>query len=106
RATVKLSSGSEISASLPVGLSPTGKATIVVRPEHAHLAATGEKAALSGTIQNVVYLGTDTHFHVRLEDGGVFIVRQQNSRGASRSFEQGDAVGIVIGSDAAQLLKD
>ncbi|MGB3540727.1 MAG: ABC transporter ATP-binding protein [Mesorhizobium sp.] len=106
RATVKLSSGSEISASLPAGFSPSGKATVVVRPEHAHMAAADEKASFSGIVENAVYLGTDTHFHVRLDDGGVFIVRQQNSRGASRSFEQGDRAGVVIGSDAAQLLKD
>jgi spermidine/putrescine transport system ATP-binding protein len=106
RATVKLSSGSEISASLPAGFSPTGKVTLVVRPEHAHLASTDDEVSLSGIIQNVVYLGTDTHFHVRLDDGDVFIVRQQNSRGASRGFEQDNRVGIVIGSDAAQLLKD
>jgi spermidine/putrescine transport system ATP-binding protein len=106
RAKVKLSSGSEISASLPAGFSPSGKATVVVRPEHAHMAAADEKASFSGIVENAVYLGTDTHFHVRLDDGGVFIVRQQNSRGASRSFEQGDRAGVVIGSDAAQLLKD
>ena len=33
----------------------------------------------SGRLENVVYFGTDTHFHVRLDGGGEFIVRQQNS---------------------------
>ena len=106
RATVKLSTGAEISASLPAGVPPAGKATVVVRPEHAHMAVADDAASFCGIIENVVYLGTDTHFHVRLDGGDVFIVRQQNSRGASRGFEPGHRAGIVIGSDAAQLLKD
>ena len=61
---------------------------------------------LTGTIENIVYFGTDTHIHVRLDDGDAFIVRQQNSRSASCGFETGDKVGISIGDDAAQVLKD
>ena len=37
------------------------------------------KSALSGRLENVVYFGTDTHYHLRLEGGEAFIVRQQNS---------------------------
>ena len=57
-------------------------------------------------VENVVYFGTDTHFHVRLDDGETFIVRQQNTRGSMTAFERGERVGIVIGDDAAQMLKD
>jgi spermidine/putrescine transport system ATP-binding protein len=106
RATVKLSSGVEIPASLPAGFSPAGKVTIVIRPEHAHLAGANDKASLSGVVENVVYLGTDTHFHLRLDDGDAFIVRQQNSRGGGDLVAQGNRAGILIGSDAAQVLKD
>jgi spermidine/putrescine transport system ATP-binding protein len=106
RATVKLSSGVEIPASLPAGFSPSGKVTIVVRPEHAHLVAGNEKASLSGIVENVVYLGTDTHFHLKLDDGDAFIVRRQNARGGPVDLAQGDRAGIIIGSDAAQVLKD
>ncbi|MBN8912123.1 MAG: ABC transporter ATP-binding protein [Rhizobiales bacterium] len=106
RATVKLSSGVEIPASLPAGFSPSGKVTIVVRPEHAHLVAGNEKASLSGIVENVVYLGTDTHFHLKLDDGDAFIVRRQNARGGPVDLAQGDRAGIIIGGDAAQVLKD
>ena len=61
---------------------------------------------LTGTIETIVYFGTDTHIHVRLDGGEAFIVRQQNSRSASCGFEIGGKVGISIGDDAAQLLKD
>ncbi|ESZ78185.1 ABC transporter ATP-binding protein [Mesorhizobium sp. L103C105A0] len=106
RATVKLPSGVEIPASLPEGFSPRGKVTIVVRPEHAQLGTASPSASLSGTVENIVYLGTDTHFHLRLAGGEPFIVRRQNSRGAGDGFVQGGQIGITIGNDAAQVLKD
>ncbi|THF57392.1 ABC transporter ATP-binding protein [Ollibium composti] len=106
RATVRLSSGAEIPASLPEGFSPSGAVTIVVRPEHAQLAAANGDASLSGTVENVVYLGTDTHFHLRLDDGSPFIVRRQNSRGGGEGLTQGSRARVLIGADAAQVLKD
>jgi len=106
RATVKLASGAEISAALSEGFSPSGVVTVVVRPEHAQLAAAGAGASLSGTVENIVYLGTDTHFHLRLDDGEPFIVRRQNTRGGADGFAPGGRAGIVIGGDAAQVLRD
>jgi spermidine/putrescine transport system ATP-binding protein len=106
RAMVKLSSGAEISASLPENFEPRGEVTIVVRPEHAQLCPAYPNTSLAGTVENVVYLGTDTHFHLRLDDGMPFIVRRQNARGGSDSFTQGSRAGIVIGADAAQILRD
>ncbi len=106
RAIVKLSSGVEIPATFPAGAKPQGNVTIVVRPEHAQVAVEGGKAQLSGIIENLVYLGTDTHFHMRLADGTAFIVRRQNNRGHDDSLKIGDRAGILIAADAAQILKD
>ncbi|MEP9371898.1 ABC transporter ATP-binding protein [Mesorhizobium sp. KR1-2] len=106
RATVRLSSGAEIPATCPSGLSPQGKVTIVVRPEHARVAAPNGAAAHLGHVENVVYLGTDTHFHVRLDDGTPFIVRQQNSRNGHNGFAKAERVGIEFGQDVAQILRD
>ncbi|WP_149759313.1 ABC transporter ATP-binding protein [Neomesorhizobium albiziae] len=107
RATVKLSSGSAIKATFPAGTMPAGKVTIVVRPEHAEVMPAGARApVLGGIIENIVYLGTDTHFHVKLADGPPFIVRQQNSKSGPCGFDKGENVGIEISSDVAQILKD
>ena len=103
-ATVKLASGATIKAAVPEGFSPTGRVTVVVRPEHARLVK-GD-ATLSGTLENVVYFGTDTHFHIRLDSGEAFIVRQQNLRGAEAGFATGEKVGIAVGADSAQVLRD
>ena len=86
------------------GLRRVAKVTVVVRPEHARLVSEG--GAVTGTLDNVVYFGTDTHYHVRLDAGGQFIVRQQNARNGESGFAAGDRVGIAIGDDAAQIVKD
>ncbi|WP_192177517.1 ABC transporter ATP-binding protein [Mesorhizobium amorphae] len=104
KAKVALRSGAKILAMAARDFQPGSQATLMVRPEHARLVkGTGD---LAGTIETIVYFGTDTHIHVRLDGGEAFIVRQQNSRCASCGFERGDKVGIQMGDGAAQLLKD
>jgi spermidine/putrescine transport system ATP-binding protein len=102
RATLK--SGATIEATVAEGFQPKDNATVVVRPEHAKL--TKGKGELSGAVENIVYFGTDTHIHVHLDSGELFTVRQQNTRSAGCGFEKGDKVGILIGGDAAQVLRD
>ena len=104
RTTVTLSSGATLPATLAEGYVPNGPATIVVRPEHAR--AVREGGDLRGQVENIVYFGTDTHIHVRLDDRNLFTVRQQNSRSRDCGFVVGDAVGVAIAPDGAQVLKD
>lgn len=104
-AAVDLASGGQIHAVVPTGLKPGGEATVVIRPEHARLTAPGEAASLSGTLENAVYFGTDTHFHVRLRDGTPFIVRRQNRPGEAAGAGVGSTVGIAIDPRAARLLR-
>ena len=108
RARLKLSSGREVAADLPEGFEPQGKVTAVIRPEHATLIPdSGEsEAQLGGTLQNIVYMGTDTHYHVRLSDGAGFVVRSQNLRDSGEAFSADQPVGVVFKSDALQVLKD
>ncbi len=104
RAKVRLTSGAEIDASVAEGFSPNGAASVVVRPEHARVVRQGGQ--LAGSVENVVYFGTDTHIHVRLDDGGAFTVRQQNAPNQSGGFDVGDRAGIEIAAGAAQVLRD
>jgi spermidine/putrescine transport system ATP-binding protein len=106
RATIRLPSGATIDAGLPKGLTPSGKVTVVVRPEHADVVKTGNPATLAGALSNIVYFGTDTHYHVALDNGGEFIVRHQNSRGNESTFAVGEKVGIAFERDAVQVLRD
>ena len=104
--TVKLASGAVIAAGLPEGFAPTGKVTVVVRPEHADVVKSGKDAALTGKLENAVYFGTDTHYHVKLDGGGSFIVRRQNSVAPGERLEIGSPVGVALEEGAAQVLRD
>ncbi len=103
RARLRLASGREMGADVPEGMRPEGHVTIAVRPEHAELTDDG---VLAGTLENVVYIGPDTHYHVRLEDGAAFVVRTQNLRDAVETHAPGEAVGVAFKRDAVQVLKD
>ncbi len=42
------------------------------------VATSGKATLLNGMLENIVYFGTDTHYHVQLNGGGQFTVRQQS----------------------------
>jgi spermidine/putrescine transport system ATP-binding protein len=107
RASVALAAGGHVVATIPESFGEAqAAATVVVRPEHARLVprGAGTEATLSGTLANVVYFGTDTHFHVQLADGSEFMVRQQNRPGQAFTLKQGDEVGIIVDAQAARVL--
>jgi spermidine/putrescine transport system ATP-binding protein len=106
QAQVKLKLGPVISATLPDAFTPSSNVTVVVRPEHARLTTDKTAVLLKGTLENIVFFGTDTHFHVKLADGSAFILRQQNASGAAAELKVGQSVGIAIAKDAARVLKD
>ncbi len=99
----KLAAGGELA--LTSGSSGKGDVTIVVRPEHATIGAV-KKGALTGVAENVVYLGTDTHVHLKLSDGSRFVVRQQNIGHGVSSVETGKTYGIAITPGTAQVVAD
>ena len=105
-AKIALDSGATIVAGLAESLTPKGKVTVVVRPEHAQIVSDKKKATLTGTLENIVYFGTDTHFHVRLAKGGEFVVRQQNNKAGPSSLTVGAPIGVSFEDGAAQVLKD
>jgi spermidine/putrescine transport system ATP-binding protein len=101
----RLNDGIIVSIERPEGFEPGGKATIAVRPEHALISAKRHPGELAATIENLVFLGTDTHVHARLSDGTLFVVRQQNLID-DRPLENGQQVGIQLVNGAARLLRD
>ncbi|WP_374333514.1 TOBE domain-containing protein, partial [Aestuariivirga sp.] len=106
-AHVKLPGGAVISAGFPDDLKPAGSVTVVVRPEHADLVKGEGPADLRGTLENIVYFGTDTHYYVKIDGGAEpFIIRQQNTRGGGQGFAAGDRVGIALEPHSAQVLRD
>ncbi len=104
-ARLRLGSGTEVVARAPEGGHEPGSVTLAVRPEHADLGAP-DGAALAGTLTNVVYFGTDTHFHVALDAGGSFVLRRQNLPGQARTEDEGARVGIRLAPGTGQVLRD
>ncbi len=92
----RLASGVEIAAATGDGR------VLAIRPERARLVAPGA-GLLSGRVAQVVYLGTDTNFHLVLDGIGPFRVRAQN-RGGLPALREGDAVGVALDPDAVWVL--
>ena len=105
-AQVRLSSGKEIEARASQDGPEAGrKVTLAIRPEHATL-GDPDTALLPGTLTEVVYFGTDTHFHVDLDDGGAFVVRRQNQPDQAQSLSAVDRTGVTFPAGVGQILRD
>ncbi len=105
-ARVRLASGAELRARGLNGATPGATVTLAIRPERVSFAAADSGAPIEGTVETVVYFGTDTLFHLRLADGQPFVVRSQNREGARSTHSPGERVGLVLPADALQVLAD
>jgi len=79
------------------------KACVSIRPERIKIGTSGGHPCI---VDKLVYLGTDTHYHVRLNDGTPIVVRAQNNQGAGAALRHGDAASISVAPGAAQVLAD
>ncbi len=93
---------------LPTGaqLPDHDRVTLAIRPEQVRLSDDPAQASLEGTLQDAVYIGTDTHYRIRLADDNLFTARVQNARGRSERYQAGDRIGIVLDPATVQLLRD
>ncbi|MEZ5930940.1 MAG: ABC transporter ATP-binding protein [Alphaproteobacteria bacterium] len=105
-ATLELNGDRRVKAAVPDGFEPAGEVTVVVRPEHAVLADEGEQADLAGIIDNIIYVGTDSHVRVRLDDASLFTLRVQNVGADHAALDEGRRTGIRFRPGAARVLKD
>ncbi|MEY9214014.1 ABC transporter ATP-binding protein [Thermobifida halotolerans] len=79
------------------GAAPGVDLILTVRPEKIHLGVEKPNETLSrihGTVREVVYLGSTTHYTVRTVDDTEIVVFQQNSSDASNLAERGDTVWL------------
>ena len=86
---------------LATATSQSGSVTLAIRPERVSLAADGE---LAGTVENIVYIGTDTLYLLKVAGQSGFRVRQQNHDGALQRCAVGDAVRIKVPTSAIRVL--
>jgi spermidine/putrescine transport system ATP-binding protein len=90
-------------------LVPGQEVFFTVRPEKMRLASPSENAtgALSGVVQDVVYIGTDTRYLIVLTSGKHIIVRVQNGCGVElNEFQKGDQAQIIWQPEDAHILSE
>jgi spermidine/putrescine transport system ATP-binding protein len=80
--------------------------TVAVRPERVSLHGQPPDArALPGVVEEVIYVGTDIRYLVRITEQTVVTVRQQNvGPDAAARFSVGESVYLHWGPDSAQVL--
>ena len=99
---------------VPVPLLPTrdvqvGQAvTVAVRPEKLSVSAEKKREVdIPGTVDEVIYIGTDIRYIVRITDGTTLAVREQNRGGLSaQRFSAGDHIHIGWYARNASLLTE
>ncbi|MEK1907873.1 MAG: ABC transporter ATP-binding protein [Pseudomonas sp.] len=75
--------------------------TLAIRPERISLSDSGN---LQGEVEEVVYIGTDTLYLLKVAGQSGFRVRQQNRCGARALLARGSKVGIEVPVDAIRVL--
>ena len=93
-------------ARVPPGAPTAGPVTVVVRPEHATLTKDGAGHGLPATLDNAVFVGSDTQYHLRLGSGTPFVVRSQNSSADAAIHRPGDRLCVLLGDHSVQVLRD
>jgi spermidine/putrescine transport system ATP-binding protein len=103
---VELAGGGLVRAEAEDGLARGQKVSVAVRPEKIQLLQNGANT-LRGRVEEVVYIGTDTHYGVRLSGNQKLRVREQNSDPASKPLAAvGDEVTVSFATQAARVLVD
>ncbi len=103
----RLASGAAIEAVGPGVAVGHSAGHVSIRPERVSLAPAGDGAAgLVGVVEHQVYLGTDTQYLVRLDDGTMITARTQNAHKVRVDVSTGERAALSIDDGAARLLVD
>ncbi len=107
RALCRLQSGALVSCASVEGASEGDARHVSIRPERLSLRGpSGAEDEIAGTVERLVYLGTDTHYHTRLDDGAQVVVRVQNAHDSAVSLSAGDRAAVIVDDGAPRLLAD
>jgi spermidine/putrescine transport system ATP-binding protein len=105
---VALAGGLTVYADAEQNVANGTEVTVAVRPEKVELGRKeGVANHFTGRVENVVYIGTDTHYDVRLPGDHRIRVRDQNDLPGSRPVaDEGDEVTIHFSEQAARVLTE
>lgn len=101
----RLASGSVLACPFVDGASEGDSVVLSIRPERLSLKAlSGAAGDMTGTIERLVYLGTDTQYQTKLEDGTLITARVQNAHESAVGLKVGDRAAVIVDDGAARLL--
>jgi len=104
---VKLNAGLEVIATLPNAFDDLDTSvSVAVRPEQLIICPANEGGDLTGTITNIIYFGSGSHIEVKLANGELISVRQQNHNDDNPVFALDDLVCICFSANCLQILAD
>ena len=102
---VELPGSGPLRARMPDGIQPQGRMTLAVRPEKISLLGRPARRlkypgsnALTGRLDEVVYVGTHTQYLVRLPGGQMLTVYRQNRAVGENEHAAGEALSVVFTS--------
>jgi len=77
---------------------------ISIRPERLSFTSSTEDSHLTGVVERLTYLGTDTQYLLHLDDGTAITVRSQNTQESGLNVRPGERIGLKFEKDGARLL--
>ena len=83
------------------GMPESGRITLAIRPERVSLTDAGN---LAGEVEEVVYIGTDTLYLLKVAGQSGFRVRQQNRAGSGQPLPRGAQVRLDVPAAAIRVL--
>ena len=83
------------------GMPERGRITLAIRPERVSLTDSGN---LAGEVEEVVYIGTDTLYLLKVAGQSGFRVRQQNRAGSGQPLPRGAQVRLDVPAAAIRVL--
>jgi spermidine/putrescine transport system ATP-binding protein len=101
--------GAMVGAAGPFAVEAAGRigaVTLAVRPEHTRIARPDDPGTLPARVIRTVYFGTDSHVHLRLDDGTPVVARVPAGTNGAADPEPGVAAGIAFVPGALQVLAD
>lgn len=110
KTTVALDSGVHVLARATEGLSAGQAITVAVRPEKIslHESPPDQGISVPATVEEAVYIGTDTRYRARIGGKQDVVARIQNvggiMDGGAHSFQKGDHIYLVWPTDSAMVL--
>lgn len=105
---VALDGGLTVRAESDKPLANGAEVSVAIRPEKMHIkAVNGAANQFVGRVESIVYIGTDTHYGVRLKGNQLLRVREQNNAPGSRPVAaEGDEVTVSFSAEAARVLTE